>query len=249
MTLAHAADIVRRDVAAADKTVGRFGRACHSEVQHAFGQRTDAARRLVVRRHTQHGGERRNLVSQPQRLAPVAGIALRAIGNQHLGTACRHQSHQLLVGQQRVERLRDAGSACAPERQVVFKTARQQNRHGVMGAHAEPVQQVGGAVNSRQQFRVGPTDRFIGRVSRPKKGQGRLVAKGGGRIPEDFVGAAHGQRLGKRRLLKPLHVRDLADGKGCAERRCSRNRGHRFVSRAKRAFFQQKNGFDSRIAN
>jgi hypothetical protein len=177
-----------------------------------------------VRRHAQHGGERGHLAAQAHRLRPHARFGVRAVGDQHLRARRGHQRDQLLVGQQRVERLHDAGRLAAPEREVVFEAAGQQHRDRVVGPHAQRVQQVRGLVDAREQLGIRPADRLIGRIAAAQEGQRRLVAEGRAGVAEDLVGAAHRERFFERRFFQPPDVGEAAHREQGAERRGGRSR-------------------------
>jgi hypothetical protein len=178
--------------------------------------------RLVVRRHAQHGGQRGHLAAQAHRLRPHARFAVRAVGDQHLGARRGHQRHQLLVGEQRVQRLHDAGRLAAPQRQVVLEATGQQHRHRVVRPHAQRVQQVGRLVDAGEQLGIRPADGLVGRVAGAQEGQRGLAAEGMARVAEDLVGAAHRERLRERRLLELVDVRQAADGECGAKGRADR---------------------------
>ncbi|MDT4867048.1 hypothetical protein FQZ97_1019390 [compost metagenome] len=171
-----------------------------------------------MRRHAQHGGERGHLAAQAHRLRPHARFAVRAVGDQHLGACRGHQRHQLLVGQQRVQRLHDAGRLATPERQVVLEAAGQQHRDRILRPHAQRVQQVGGLVDAREQLRIRPADGFIRRVAAAQKGECGLVAEGRAGVAEELVGAAHRERFFQRRFFQPPDVVEPAHREPGAER-------------------------------
>jgi hypothetical protein len=200
-------DVGGRDVAAAHEAVVGLCRAQHVEVGHSFGQRAGRARGFVVRCHAQHGGERGHLAAQAHGLRPHARFAVRAIGDQHLGAAGVHQRDKLLVGQQRIERLHDAGRLAAPEREVVFEAARQQHRHRVMRPHAQRMQHVRGLVDAREQLGVRPADRLVGRVAGAQEGQRCFAAESRAGVAEDLVGAARPSALHRAASLRACGCR------------------------------------------
>ena len=205
-------DVFGADVAAARQVRVRLRGDGGGEIQHAFGQRGRLA--LVQRRHAQHARHRRHCRTQMLRLAPDVRLGVVAPGDQHLGARGVQQRRQLVVGQQRIERLHDARRLAAPERQVVFKAAGQHHRHRVGRPHAQRVQRVGGLVNAGQQLAVRPADRLFGRIGRAQEPERGFVAKGVRRTAKNLVGAAHRQRLAQGRGFDLSHVGQAGHARG-----------------------------------
>lgn len=200
--------VVGADHAAADQPVRGLGGARAVEVEREAGQRRALRRRLVMRRDAQQRAQRRHPLAQAQGLRPGFAFGVRAVGDQHLGASGGQQRGQLVLGQQRIERLHDAGRLAAPQRQVVFEAARQQHADRVRRAEPQAVQQVGGLVDAGQQLVVAPADGRLVGIGAAQEGQRGAVAEGGGRVAEDLVGALHRQRLGQRPGRQSAHVVD-----------------------------------------
>ncbi|MNX85133.1 hypothetical protein D3C86_1169590 [compost metagenome] len=198
--------------ASADQPVRRLGGPAVVEVERPCGQRGAGRRALVTRRHAQQGLQGGHAFTQAQGLGPGTAFHVRSIGDQHLGASRGHQGCELVLGQQGVERLDDAGRLAAPQRQVVFQAAGQQHAHRVALADAQVMQQVGRLVDARQQFAVAPAHRLVLGVRAAQEGQRGLVAEGGRGIAEDLVGALNRQRLGQRPRLQALDVLRGAHG-------------------------------------
>ena len=188
-------DVFGCDVALAHQPIVALLRAQRFEITDTFRQIGHRIGRLVVRCHAQHHRQRRHLAAQPHRLRPHARFVVRAIGDQHLGTGRLHQRHQLFVGEQRVQRLHDAGRFAAPQRKVVFEATGQQHGDRILRTDAQRVQQVGRLVDAAQQLGVGPPNRFVFRVAGTQKGQRRALAVNARHVAEKLVGTSNGECL------------------------------------------------------
>ena len=215
----HAAMSSRAMSPAADQAVRRLGGGQGHEV--ALRVELEPGRAdLQQRAQARHPG--RHLL----RLGPAAGFVVGAPGDQDLGPRRVHQRGQLVLAQQRVQRHHDAGRLATPQRQVVFEAAGQHHRHRVLRPEAEPVQQVGRAVDAGQQLGIGPALRLG--VDRRQEAERGPVAEGPRAVDEQRVGAGHRHRLRQRHaLLEPLDVGQAADREGGRERRGRRRGGRR----------------------
>ena len=207
----YAAMSVGEDFAPADETIVGLGRAQRVEVGNPFGQRRDGRFGLVVRRHAKHRNQRWQLGADAHRLRPDAGLLVRAVGDQHLGPGHAHQRHQLLVGEQRIQRLDDAHRFAAPERQVVFQarraTARPPRRRDPRRGRAA-CWRSGGCPPAIQRTTSGSAG---GRVATAQKGQRGLAAERVRRVAQDLVGAAYGYRLFERYPFQSADIVDAAN--------------------------------------
>ena len=203
-------DVVALDVATADEVIVGF----------AGDEGGEAVR---VRGDAKHGAQRRHPRANARRLRPDASVVLAAPGDQHLRASRVQHRYQLLVRQQRIERLHDARCFAAPQGELVFETAGQEHGHRVTRPHPEPVQQIRRLVDAGQQPGIGPAHRLG--IDRGQEGQRGLVAERARRIPEDLVGAAHRQRLHQRDRLEPANVGEDADRKRRRERWSRRAHG------------------------
>ena len=159
-------DVGGRDVAAADEAI--VGLACaRSALKSATPSGSAAARAggLVVRRHAQHGRQRRHLAAHAHRLRPDARLVVRAVGDQHLRAG-------RVISDASFSSLSSGFSGCTIAAASPPHSARWYSRQAgsstataSLGPHAQRVQQVGGLVDAGQQLGVRPADRLVGRIA------------------------------------------------------------------------------------
>ena len=207
-------DVGGRKAPLAHQPVGRLVGAQGMEVQHAFRQGAGHRQRLPVRGDQQEGSQFRQQRLQLQGLGAHAGIIVVAMRDQRPRTAGAQQRQQLVVAEQRVQRLHDAGGLAAPQREVVGQPAGQHHCHHVLEAQAQLTQQVRGLVHAVEQGAVGPAGHRAPDLAGMQEGQRRAVRVRLHAVANEIVGAGPRHGLRQRPLLQAMDVRFRTDGGG-----------------------------------
>jgi hypothetical protein len=176
-------------------------------------QRVGFLKRTAVRVDQQHRLQTGQLALQAQGFRPQLAVVFSAMRDQHLGVAGPQQRQQFFVAEQGVERLHNARRFAAPQRQVIGQATGQQNPHGVLRAHTQLVQQIGGLVDALQQAAVGPGGGLAAGLARVQKAQRRLVGMHLGTGPDQRIGAGPRHGLGQGRGFDALEVGQALNGR------------------------------------
>ena len=140
---------------------------------------------------------------------PEVEFAVGAERDDHLRARSFEEARDVLGVQQVIERTGAPGQLRAPQGVMRFGNVGGQDRHGVVRAHAQAAEQVGGAVDLRQQLRIADAPGCLVRLARAQIDEGVAVGKLPRRPGDQAVRAARRNLL----VVRPrLQCADVGQG-------------------------------------